>query len=367
MGEQQATLSILVDGDNPPTRVRLLKKGINEAEGYPPFLFDDIAAEAVMSAYRKHGVDKMIDLEHLSLDQRNPNYDPDARAWYELSVSEGDLFLENIRWLEDGERRLRTKTQRYLSPVFPYDKSGRPTRIKNVALTALPASHDAVPLVAASEGVAVMADTSYTSFETVDAIGQALGLPKGAEPGEVLAEVSAFLKAWQSITDPEKADKTEGELPQPPPEVVAASESVLRLTGMATLNEAVEQVEIWRKSHAVLTEAQEKLAKERSALEGQERLQLVAKLVAIGSEIPATAWSDHKATTPCARLASEPIAELRNRVARMIEVRGTTKATVAPTKAVSALTEREIAICKEANCDPQTFLRLRDRRVSEVK
>lgn len=54
-------------------------------------------------------------------------------------------------------------------------------------------------------------------------------------------------------------------------------------------------------------------------LDGEARRELIAELVRIGAETPATAWQrDAKGAvtaTPCARLAAEPLKELRERVA----------------------------------------------------
>ena len=103
-----------------------------------------------MQAATGHGVDLMLDLEHLSLDQESNAYDPDARAWFQLEVRGGELWAVNVRWTADGERRLREKTQRYISPAFSVDDEGRVTEIVNVALVAMPATHGTPALVAAN-------------------------------------------------------------------------------------------------------------------------------------------------------------------------------------------------------------------------
>lgn len=139
-------------GDEPPTEIKLFEPGQNSTTK-GSFLFDATAAELVMAAAKRHAVDCMIDLEHLSLDGDSRNFDPDARGWGQLAVKNGALFLVNIKWNEDGERRIRGRTQRYVSPAFEADsKTGRITRILNVAITALPATDGAQPLIAANQG-----------------------------------------------------------------------------------------------------------------------------------------------------------------------------------------------------------------------
>lgn len=138
------------EGDALPAEFRLFVAGPNvTANG--TYLFDEKAAQLVMAAYAAHGVDKMIDLEHLSLDDQAPNYDPDARGWFKLELrDDGSLWAVDVRWTDDGASRLTEKRQRYISPAFAYDKQGRVTEIVNVAITALPATHGTPALVAAS-------------------------------------------------------------------------------------------------------------------------------------------------------------------------------------------------------------------------
>lgn len=155
-GEAMRTASIarLVEltGDALPTEIRLFVPGWNESEN-GRYLFDEKAAKAVMAAYKAHGVDRMFDLEHLSLEdpETSANFDPDARAWCHLELRDnGELWAVDIVWTEDGARRLTEKTQRYVSPAFRYDKEGRITKVINIALTALPATHGTPELVAAA-------------------------------------------------------------------------------------------------------------------------------------------------------------------------------------------------------------------------
>ncbi|HVW28102.1 MAG TPA: phage protease [Polyangiaceae bacterium] len=134
----------------PPTEFRLFKYGVNEtAKG--PVLFDATAANEVMAAYEQHGVDLMIDLEHQSLEAPVRADSFDARGWFQLELrSDGSLWAVNVRWTPDGARRLAEKTQRYISPAFYTGENGRVEELINVAICAMPATHGALPLVAAS-------------------------------------------------------------------------------------------------------------------------------------------------------------------------------------------------------------------------
>lgn len=143
-------LAVALNGDAPPTEFRIFTAGVN-ATRKGEFLFDEESAASVMAAYEEHGIDIMIDLEHLSLDTESKSFDPDARGWCKLEVRAGELWAVDVTWTDDGVKRLSTKTQRYISPVFDVDEDGRILRLFNVAITALPATDNLVPLMAASK------------------------------------------------------------------------------------------------------------------------------------------------------------------------------------------------------------------------
>jgi len=95
--------------------------------------------------------------------------------------------------------------------------------------------------------------------------------------------------------------------PPPTDEEKAALTALRKHTKRGTLGEAVAEL-------AVMSEERDALANERAALELDERRGLIAGLVKLGAETPATAWAgEPKDRNPCTRLASEPIAELRAR------------------------------------------------------
>lgn len=133
-----------------PSEFRILRAGRNTTSK-GDMVFDEESAAVVMSAYKRHGVDLMIDLEHLSLDQESANYDPDARGWCKLDVRDGELWAVNVQWGPDGAQRLSEKRQRYVSPVVATNKQNRVVGIHNIAITAIPATDHAQPLMAASK------------------------------------------------------------------------------------------------------------------------------------------------------------------------------------------------------------------------
>lgn len=143
--------AIELNGDALPTEFRIFAAGENPSSKGAT-LFDADAAASVMAAYEAHGVDMILDLEHESLDEVAARADSrDARGHFRLELRNGELWAVGLRLTPDGETRLREKRQRYTSPAFLRDpKTNRVTELINVALVAMPATHNAAPLVAAS-------------------------------------------------------------------------------------------------------------------------------------------------------------------------------------------------------------------------
>jgi hypothetical protein len=416
-------IPVEVGGDKPlPTEFRLFKYGWNEAE-HDSCRFDERAEQATMTAYQSHGVDKMIDLEHLSLDPRSLNFNPDAMGWCKLEVRNGELWAVGVEWTPEGADRLKCKKQRYISPAFIYDTENecRVEKLINVALTALPASHDMPALLSAvrpaakdlrklsvgpsfedirgkiqealrdklasfdfdmyvgpwvvevfdksvvyefngklfecayvfdgstvvlggpvevtrnyapvSQAMAAVRDKNIRaarlaatgasmSPEMIAALAAALELPEGSTLEDVIAAMAAKIKMVQ---DAAAIPPTPSEPPPPadapaappvvPQEPSMAAANLLSITGRSSVSEAIAEVQRLRDIVLGMEAREAKLAQERQVLENGERRELVGKLVKLGVELPATAWSDKSGTVPVKRLQDEPISELRNRVA----------------------------------------------------
>jgi phage I-like protein len=178
--------------NEPPKEILFFKAGWNETQK-GKFLFDDQAARDVMAAYERHGVDCMIDLEHLSLDPEAENYDPDARAWYKLSVRDGALWATEVEWTPDGEDRLRNKKQRYISPFFEFDpKTKRIKAVFNAGLVAVPATNDTPALIAASLRARQKLGSLPNEAIDMNKILSALGLKDDATEEDALAAIKAL-------------------------------------------------------------------------------------------------------------------------------------------------------------------------------
>ena len=209
-------------------------------------------------------------------------------------------------------------------------------------------------------------------------IGALLGLDASATPDDVKKAIEDFSAKMDQITALlDKGAPGDGAAPatepgdaapnpaDSAPAMAAASARLIKLTGRQTASEALTDVETWRASHIEREQEIAKLAAERSALEAGERRSLVAELVKLGRETPATAWEDvdEKIPTKPAKLyADMALATLRDRVAKLRAGAPGTNLTPptgdAPTGA-HGLSERELAICEDAGCDPAVFAKLK--------
>ncbi len=361
-----------------PCEVRIFRAGANATEK-GDFLFDDIAARSVIDHYNAHGVRIMIDLEHLSLDEECANYDPDPRAWCSLEIRAAeapeagaawDLWITKIEWLDDGVRRLTGKLQPYLSPAFPADEDRRIRFVRNIALTAMPATHFAPALVAASSKgktmdlktlIALLAQLTPTHALSARALNVLLAAAEGEPPPEggeapagkwatVVRTAQAAadaLKGVQKVKDPDEAmalaqaaqkavddfekafaaltggsqDDAAGEAAATPPPAEASARSGDQSGSEQAMRAKDRELERLR---AVAVEHEAMLAKqaaERIVIENGERRRLVGKLVELGHELPATAWADDAATTPAEPWASMPLVQLRARVERLTGIK----------------------------------------------
>lgn len=324
------TLDLGADGKL-PTEVRLFRRGANSTRK-GVYVFDDAAAELTMAAYAEHGVDVMVDLEHLSLDPDAPNYDPDARAYGRLELRDGELWLVGINWTPDGADRVSTRKQRFVSPAFDVDDQGRVILIFNVAITAQPATDFAMPLAASMTGepsmnpklLRLVRDSAEKILallkdgkSTEDALRtlsidpkqfQAMAKVLGADASDVTAVIAA-VRDWLKEFEDAAAGKKPAEKPADEPAPDAAPQA------MRATSTELETLRAEARDQAKQLQA---LKAERDEREAVERRELVGKLVVLRRETPGTAWEDSTlepaALRPRGSLRTMPIVELREKV-----------------------------------------------------
>lgn len=406
-----------------PSEFRIWIRGENPNRNYAPVLFDDQAAEQVMASYREHGVDIQIDLEHLSLNEESRNYDPDARGWCELAIRDGELWAVNVRWTPDGERRLRERTQRYVSPTWKADENERPVRLFNIALCAQPATDHAMPLAAKTRNGPKGSPVKISSLHKIATRVRALkkanvdpqqiikllaegDAPAGDSGGSVaginIADLATFLEIdINPAEDPagfvkaigakldEIASKLRGEggenkpaEPSPdamPASEVAAAKLMTKMLGVDSCEAGALRLSAWREIVRTADEAAARVAKDAAAIELSERKAVVMRLQACGAETPATSGlNDGKL---CKRLMDEPLEAMKARAETLELAKGSQSAGQTPGNGGNAnatkqtfvvegkaveLDARELAICAEQKCDPKTFAMLKSRRATRA-
>lgn len=158
--------------------------------------------------------------------------------------------------------------------------------------------------------------------EQVQAAIDALAGGDGAAALEILKALLTEAASGGSAgggAPPAAAGATAGNAEEPPPEMAALARGVLALYSGLDAASALKAVES-------LKADADKRARDAAVLEGVERRALVADLVKLGVEVPATAWVDPEKTgaelAPVERLAKEDLAALRKRVSIIRSTRG---------------------------------------------
>jgi hypothetical protein len=406
--------AIEVEADQPlPTAFLIFRPGVN-ATRKGDFVYDAAAAAEVMAEYQAGGVQLCLDLEHDSLDpkKRTARADAaDAMGWYDLEQrTDGSLWAINVRWSSEGERRLRGKLQRYTSPAFltiEDENAERPTRLINVALCAMPATLEATPLVAASEGLPAcllaLAKSSANSqimkpikkkvSPAPTSVQLSLSPEEAKKAVDVLATqdgAAALLLVQEILTSaasgdaapmpesgdaaPELADPTVAPEGAPPADDKKKAEATA-LTMLSTLTGVADPQEVITRFRA--------MSDSLAASDLESRRDLVGKLVVLGRETPATAWDGNpEARKPKARFLSEPLAELRDRVAQF-EKTPLSAAPTAPSSKDSptaggkvvtltdgtevSLSASELEACAEYKTTPEAYAQNKHTRASARK
>ena len=308
-------------GDEPPVEFRIFAAGVNESSK-GPCIFDDDAARSVMATYEREGIDLMLDLEHAAVSGGST----DALAWYQLAVRSSELWAVNVRWTPEGEARLLEKRQRYISPAFMVDENDRVTHVINCALTSLPATYHAPALVAASKRYTTSRRLSKMNVEIVKKALDALTSGDSDAAMAILQELIASAAAGEEPSAPAEDGEA---LADPPADEPEESEEIEERDAPAATPGCPtpviqhdmptrEEIATWRASHIELEKRTAALEAERKRLEDADRSKLVTELIRLGAETPATARTNGKLV---ARLANEPIASIKLRVAALAKAR----------------------------------------------
>jgi phage I-like protein len=257
-----------------PSEFRMFRVGENETTK-GTFVFDAEAAELVMSNYAKRGIDMLMDYEHQSLADP-PVEAPAAATRMVPQIRNGELWATGVKWTDRAASYLLAGEYRYFSPAFEYDtKTGRVTKLINVALTNNPATHGIQPLVAAS---ATRKEEPRMDFEK---LYNELKAQLDAQATE-LASLRAFKSEHEkdvAVTGEEigqltavaglRADAKQSDRLAAVTQMATLRSNLVALTGAKTDAEAIGTVAGWKHNAASVAELSTKLAQlEGEKLEG---------------------------------------------------------------------------------------------------
>jgi phage I-like protein len=339
-----------------PSAWRIFRVGVNPSTK-GPVLFDAKAANDVMADYRQHGADQMLDLEHLSLDRSSPSYDPNARAWYQLQIRNGELWAVNARWTPDGQARLAAKSQRYISPFFAVDPGTRRVkRVINSALTALPASDKPMALIAASDrpltGLLALSTLESDQMD-LSLFAAALGLPPDATADDIVAAIKALQgeKEAAPAAPVASSEAGDGGATATPPSGPGAP------AGLAPARKTTVSIQHTQDaSAAAVIELSQKVARLEAASLADKRTALI-KVNASKLTPVLEAWANTQSIeTLTTFFAAKGPEETVDQEAERESVTGASE--------TIALSQAELQVCKDNNLDPKAVLAYKQKEAA---
>lgn len=259
----------------PPTEFRLFAAGTNHTDK-GDFLFDDVAAEAVMAIYRQKGVPLMGDYEHQTL--ADPPIEAPASIKEFVPAIRRDAFdgpelwATAVKWTDRARAYLEAREYRMFSPAFRFEsENGRITQLINVALTNNPATHGQEPLVAATAATERTDTMACETCGRTEAKMSAMADEHRAhlkaqmdEHEKKIGELTAKLKSFEDWAT-EEAQEHEGESKSTLTALSSFRKSVCALTGQKSLTGSVGVLQALKQSHEELAKLKAELATTKAA------------------------------------------------------------------------------------------------------
>ena len=242
----------------PPREFRLFAMGDN-ATSKGTFTLDDESAADVIAEFAAHGMDKMpIDFDHGML--AGPMGNKKAAGWADLEARSDGLWAVNVEWTPAAEQALKDREFRFVSPAFKTDDKKRIIEMANVALTNLPATRNALPIVAHDAGDP--------------------GKQQAPDKGKEIEPMSDKLFKLLGASD-------EGEALVIASEINTLSKALLKVTGATSLDGALAAIEANAALPAEIVELSAKLSAYESANLTRDRDALIETLSKDGKLPPA--------------------------------------------------------------------------------
>jgi phage I-like protein len=271
-----------------PGEFCVFRQGLNETEK-GTFLFDETAAELVMSHWTERKIDLSMDYEHMSLHDP-PLEAPNSATRWIPQVRNGELWATEVKWTDRAGGYLLAGEYRYFSPAFEFEeKSRRVTKLINIALTNNPAMRGITPLVAASTNAketrmdfeklynelkaanaTLTAELSATSAKVTELTAQLANKKKDPEEEEEEKEkLTAALSLPMSARARERLSAAN--------ELSLFRANVRSITGEASDARAIGVLTAWKGGHGEVA----KLSSRVAELEGEKLKTEFDQLVAV--------------------------------------------------------------------------------------
>jgi phage I-like protein len=132
----------------------------------------------------------LVDFEH----RAENTDDTTAAAWIQkLSIRDDGLWAL-LRFTDAGAEAVRGRRLRFLSPVWPLDPSGRPTRLQSAALTNTP-NFALRPVLNKAAGLS----TTPKGPKNMKELAALFGLPETASEAEILTAAKAMQESVATL------------------------------------------------------------------------------------------------------------------------------------------------------------------------
>ena len=132
-------------GKSAPREVRLFRWGKN-ATTKGVFTLTRESANAALADYNAQGHALTWDYDHATFTSADPQHRIAAGSC-RLAVRDDGLWAVDIAWTADAARDIAAGKWVFCSPALKFNAKREITGIRNVALTNIPATHDAAPLL----------------------------------------------------------------------------------------------------------------------------------------------------------------------------------------------------------------------------
>lgn len=245
-----------------PVEFRIFKAGINPSDK-GEFLFDKLAADAVMAAFAKKGTSLTIDYEHMAA-QDPPVIAPAAASSWVPEVRDGELWATRVNWTDKARQMIEAREYTRFSPLFLSDpKTKRVVKILNCALTNVEALDGIDTLIAANATARGELSMSKLACKTC---AKALKAPTNDEDGDEVMCTACGAAPKMLTAIGLKVDASGHEALTALSALTSFRASVFELTGKENPTEAVAVLLSWKGKEAevmALRQAAEKATSDR--------------------------------------------------------------------------------------------------------